>query len=80
MRLQLEQSSCKLSRWSVPPRERGTRWSTSTLQLEGEIALAKALLLAEQDVLVLAVGNGRLDVGTPYEGVAIYLFSNNMCT
>ena len=35
-------------------------------QLEREIALAavaQPLLLAEQDVLVPAVGNGRLDVG-----------------
>ena len=34
-------------------------------QLEREVALAavaEALLLAEQDVLVLAVGNGRINV------------------
>ena len=62
MRLQLEHSSCRFSRWSVPPRKRGTRWSTSN-SLNGKGALAafaEALLLAEQDVLVLAVGNGRL--------------------
>ena len=37
-------------------------------QLEREVALAavaEALLLAEEDVLVLAVGNGRLDVRAP---------------
>ena len=35
---------------------------------EGELAttpVAPALLLAEEDVLVLAVGNRRVDVGAP---------------
>ena len=42
-------------------------------QLEREVALAavaEALLLSEQDVLVLAVGNGRLDVGAARDVIA----------
>ena len=69
MRLELEQSSCRLSK-VIRAAPRASHTVVNLEKLEREVAIAavaEALLPAEQDVLVLAVGNGRLDVGASWD-------------
>lgn len=51
--------------WSVPPRLSGMTWSMVKLRNGNSLRhpVAPALLLAEQDVLVLSVRHRHVDVG-----------------